>query len=40
VVAGMPRVAATGASLFALGSLTALQQYLRLVLPGLRARTP
>ncbi len=36
---GSPRVAAAGAALFALGSVTAAQQYLRLVLPTLRSRT-
>ncbi len=35
VAAGLPRLAAAGASLFALGSLIAAQQYLRLVLPAL-----
>jgi hypothetical protein len=37
VLAGQPRVAASGAWLFALGSMTAAQQYLRLVLPALRS---
>ena len=35
VAAGLPRLAAAGASLFAIGSLIAAQQYLRLVLPAL-----
>lgn len=36
-LASQPAVAASGAILFALGSLTAAQQYLRLVLPALRS---
>ena len=35
VLAGQPRIAASGALLFALGSVTAARQYLRLVLPAL-----
>jgi hypothetical protein len=35
VVLELPRVAGAGAMLFAIGSATALQQYLRLLIPSL-----